>query len=108
MMRKGLRRTMRLQDAAFLALLRRQSRLPGQSTRHHRRPIKPPPPPRGAANDLRGDIRMKKPIMVDSRAPQGPLCPTCRVDPLLSERQGIEPDYFSPRRGAWLDRGGRA
>jgi hypothetical protein len=51
MMRKGLRRTMRVQDAAFLALLRRQSRLPGRSMRHHRRPIKPPPPPRGAAND---------------------------------------------------------
>ncbi|PZP12283.1 MAG: hypothetical protein DI607_09830, partial [Sphingomonas hengshuiensis] len=51
MMRKGLRRTMRVQDAAFLALLRRQSRLLGRSMRHHRRPIKPPPPPRGAAND---------------------------------------------------------
>lgn len=50
MMRKGLRRTMRQQDAAFLNLLRRQSRLPGRSNRHSRRPIKPPPP-RGAAND---------------------------------------------------------
>src|SRR3546814_19145113 len=45
MMRKGLRRTMRLKGAAFPALLRRQSRLPGQSTRHTRRPITPPPPP---------------------------------------------------------------
>ncbi len=50
MMRKGLLRTMRQQDAAFLALLRRQSRLPGQSNRNRRRPIKPPRP-RGAAND---------------------------------------------------------
>lgn len=50
MMRKGLRRTMRQQDASFLALLRRQSRLPGRSTRPHRRPIKPSS--RGnAAND---------------------------------------------------------
>jgi len=49
LMRKGLRRSMRHQDAAFLALLRRQSRLPGQSTRQRRRPIKPPP--RDAAND---------------------------------------------------------
>lgn len=50
MMRKGLRRTMRIQDAAFLALLRRQSRLPAQSMRQRRRPLKSPP--RGdAAND---------------------------------------------------------
>ncbi|PNB40234.1 hypothetical protein C1X73_36940, partial [Pseudomonas sp. FW305-130] len=50
MMRKGLRRTMRQQDAAFLALLRRQSRLPGRSTRNRPRPIKPPAA-RNAAND---------------------------------------------------------
>lgn len=50
LMRNGLRRTMRQQDAAFLALLRRQSRLPGRSARNHRRPMKPPPR-RDAAND---------------------------------------------------------
>jgi len=50
LMRKGLRRNMRQQDLAFLALLRRQSRLPRRSTRHSQRPVKPPPP-RGAAND---------------------------------------------------------
>lgn len=50
MMCKGLRRTMRQQDAAFLALLRRQSRLPGQSMRQRRRPVTPPPR-RDAAND---------------------------------------------------------
>ena len=49
LMRKGLRRTMRHQDAAFLSLLRRQSRLP-QSARHRQRPIKMPPRP-GRAND---------------------------------------------------------
>ncbi len=49
LMRKGLRRNMRHHDAAFLAFLRRQSRLPGQTTRQRRRPIKPPP--RDAAND---------------------------------------------------------
>ncbi len=49
-MRKGLLRTMRQQDAAFLALLRRQSRLPGQSMRKHRRPLKP-----RAARDVADD-----------------------------------------------------
>ena len=48
-LRKGLLRTMRQEDAAFLALLRRQSRLHGQSQRNRRHPIKPPPP--DAAND---------------------------------------------------------
>lgn len=50
LMRKGLRRTMRRQDAAFLALLRRQSRLPGQSVQHRRRHTKSAPQ-RDAAND---------------------------------------------------------
>ncbi|GGB43523.1 hypothetical protein GCM10011380_36210 [Sphingomonas metalli] len=49
LMRQGLRRNMRQQDAAFLNLLRRQSRRSGTSTRHHRRSIKPPA--RDAAND---------------------------------------------------------
>lgn len=50
LMRTGLRRTMRQQDAAFLALLRRQSRLPRQSGRHRQRPIKLPHRP-NVAND---------------------------------------------------------
>lgn len=50
MIRRGLRRMMRQQDAAFLSLLRRQSRLPGQPMRNRRHPIKPPPR-RDAAND---------------------------------------------------------
>lgn len=35
MIRNGLRRTMRQHDAAFLAFLRRQSRVPGRSARSH-------------------------------------------------------------------------
>ncbi|MDI1283376.1 MAG: zf-TFIIB domain-containing protein [Reyranella sp.] len=36
---------------------------------------------------------------------QGLLCPTCRVDLVMSERQGIEIDYCPKCRGVWLDRG---
>ncbi|WP_082751101.1 zf-TFIIB domain-containing protein [Blastomonas sp. CCH1-A6] len=43
--------------------------------------------------------------MVDSRPSQGLLCPTCRVDLVMSERQGIEIDYCPQCRGVWLDRG---
>lgn len=35
----------------------------------------------------------------------GMLCPTCRVDLVMSERQGIEIDYCAKCRGVWLDRG---
>jgi Zn-finger nucleic acid-binding protein len=35
----------------------------------------------------------------------GLLCPTCRVDLLMSNRQGIEIDYCPKCRGVWLDRG---
>ena len=38
-------------------------------------------------------------------APQGLLCPTCRVDLVMSERQSIEIDYCPKCRGVWLDRG---
>ena len=38
-------------------------------------------------------------------APQGLLCPSCRVDLTMSERQGIEIDYCPQCRGVWLDRG---
>jgi len=43
--------------------------------------------------------------MVDNRASQGLLCPTCRADLVMSERQGIEIDYCPQCRGVWLDRG---
>ena len=36
---------------------------------------------------------------------QGLLCPTCRVNLVRSERQGIEIDYCPQCRGVWLDRG---
>lgn len=32
-------------------------------------------------------------------------CPTCSVDLLITERQGIEIDYCPKCRGIWLDRG---
>jgi Zn-finger nucleic acid-binding protein len=43
--------------------------------------------------------------MVDNQPSQGLLCPTCRVDLVMSERQGIEIDYCPQCRGVWLDRG---
>jgi len=49
--------------------------------------------------------------MVDSSNPatandgHGLLCPACRVDLVMSERQGIEIDYCPKCRGVWLDRG---
>src|SRR3546814_21006007 len=36
---------------------------------------------------------------------QALLCPTCRVNLTMSERQGIEIDYCPQCRGVWLDRG---
>ena len=32
-------------------------------------------------------------------------CPICSVEPVMSERQGIEIDYCPKCRGVWLDRG---
>jgi Zn-finger nucleic acid-binding protein len=37
--------------------------------------------------------------------PAGMLCPVCRVDLVMSERQGVEIDYCPKCRGVWLDRG---
>jgi len=36
---------------------------------------------------------------------QGLVCPACRVDLVMSERQGIEIDYCPKCRGVWLERG---
>nr|WP_269814349.1 zf-TFIIB domain-containing protein [Pseudogemmobacter bohemicus] len=36
---------------------------------------------------------------------QGLLCPSCRVNLVMSERLGIEIDYCPNCRGVWLDRG---
>ncbi|WP_336072279.1 zf-TFIIB domain-containing protein [Nitratireductor rhodophyticola] len=35
----------------------------------------------------------------------GLLCPACRVELVMSERQNIEIDYCPKCRGVWLDRG---
>lgn len=32
-------------------------------------------------------------------------CPTCEIDLVMAERQGIEIDYCPRCRGVWLDRG---
>ncbi len=40
-----------------------------------------------------------------SQAIQGMQCPVCRVNLVMSERQGIEIDYCPQCRGVWLDRG---
>lgn len=36
---------------------------------------------------------------------QGMNCPSCNVNLIMSERQGIEIDYCPQCRGVWLDRG---
>src|SRR5215470_5451413 len=54
------------------------------------------------------DAATRRRNMVDSAnaaSPQGLLCPACRVDLVMSERQGIEIDYCPKCRGVWLDRG---
>lgn len=35
----------------------------------------------------------------------GMPCPTCRVDLVMADRQGVEIDYCPRCRGVWLDRG---
>lgn len=41
---------------------------------------------------------------LDNRG-HGLPCPVCKVDLLMSDRQGIEIDYCPKCRGVWLDRG---
>jgi Zn-finger nucleic acid-binding protein len=41
----------------------------------------------------------------DRRPQQSLLCPVCRVDLVMSERQNVETDYCPRCRGVWLDRG---
>jgi Zn-finger nucleic acid-binding protein len=43
--------------------------------------------------------------MTDNIQKQALLCPTCRTDLVMNERQGIEIDYCPQCRGVWLDRG---
>ncbi len=42
---------------------------------------------------------------MDNHVKAGMLCPVCRVDLMMSDRQGIEIDYCPKCRGVWLDRG---
>lgn len=35
----------------------------------------------------------------------GLLCPVCKVDLVMTERQNVEIDYCPKCRGVWLDRG---
>jgi Zn-finger nucleic acid-binding protein len=35
----------------------------------------------------------------------GMLCPTCKVDLIMAERQNVEVGYCPKCRGIWLDRG---
>lgn len=35
----------------------------------------------------------------------GMLCPACKVDLVMTERQSVEIDYCPKCRGVWLDRG---
>lgn len=35
----------------------------------------------------------------------GLLCPVCRIDLVMTERQNVEIDYCPKCRGVWLDRG---
>ena len=51
------------------------------------------------ADDIRAGAQ------ADRAAPAGLVCPVCRVDLVMSERQGIEIDYCPRCRGVWLDRG---
>ena len=40
-----------------------------------------------------------------SQTSGGLICPACRVDLVMSERNGVEIDYCPKCRGVWLDRG---
>ena len=42
---------------------------------------------------------------MDNQVKAGMLCPVCRVDLMMSDRQGIEIDFCPKCRGVWLDRG---
>jgi len=42
---------------------------------------------------------------ITERPAVGMPCPRCRVDLVMSDRQGVEIDYCPQCRGVWLDRG---
>jgi uncharacterized protein len=40
-----------------------------------------------------------------TETPMSLPCPSCKIDLVMSDRQGIEIDYCPKCRGVWLDRG---
>jgi Zn-finger nucleic acid-binding protein len=42
---------------------------------------------------------------MEGAAKAGMLCPVCRVNLMMSNREGVEIDYCPQCRGVWLDRG---
>ncbi|NIJ43509.1 hypothetical protein FHS78_003824 [Parvibaculum indicum] len=45
------------------------------------------------------------PMTAPQPSATGMLCPHCKIDLVMSDRQGIEIDYCPRCRGVWLDRG---
>lgn len=45
------------------------------------------------------------PITAPQARAAGLLCPHCRIDLVMADRQGVEIDYCPTCRGVWLDRG---
>jgi Zn-finger nucleic acid-binding protein len=43
--------------------------------------------------------------MVEPQVKHGMLCPLCKTDLMMTDRQGVEVDYCPKCRGVWLDRG---
>lgn len=43
--------------------------------------------------------------ITNATVPKGLLCPVCRVNLVMSERERVEIDYCPECRGIWLDRG---
>jgi uncharacterized protein len=43
--------------------------------------------------------------LVPRETPMSLPCPSCKIDLVMSDRQGIEIDYCPKCRGVWLDRG---
>ena len=48
---------------------------------------------------------MATPNLPANPASHGLVCPACRIDLVMSERQGIEIVFCPKCRGVWLDRG---
>jgi Zn-finger nucleic acid-binding protein len=43
--------------------------------------------------------------MIEPQVKHGMLCPVCKTDLMMTDRQGVEVDYCPRCRGVWLDRG---